>query len=90
MKNAVLRKNLTIDLHQRHRGEEDIVVAGASILARAAFLEGMEQLSQEYSLKLPKGASEAVKDTARTFIAKFGQSALSKVAKTHFKTTLEL
>lgn len=84
------QKKLDIALTQKVRGEEDLVVAGASILARAAFLEGMEQLSQEYGLKLPKGASQIVKDTARTFLAKFGKDALAKVAKTHFKTTLEL
>ncbi|HEY4255394.1 MAG TPA: ribonuclease HIII [Chlamydiales bacterium] len=84
------QKKLELHLTQRVRGEEDIVVAGASILARAAFLEGMEQLSKEHGLILPKGASSLVKDAARTLVAKFGRDVLNKVAKTHFKTTAEI
>jgi len=84
------QKKLELHLVQRVRGEEDIVVAGASILARAAFLEGMESLGQEVGAVLPKGASSAVKTTAQTLIAKHGREILNKVAKTHFKTTAEL
>ncbi|MDE3045887.1 MAG: ribonuclease HIII [Verrucomicrobiota bacterium] len=84
------QKKLDVVLEQRVRGEEDLVVAGASILARAAFLEGLEQLGQEYSAVLPKGAASHVKDTARTLIAKFGPEVLPKIAKVHFKTALEL
>lgn len=69
------------------RGEEDLVVAAASILARAGFLEGLEMLSQEYSMKLPKGASHAVVQMGRKLVAKFDASILEKVAKIHFKTT---
>jgi ribonuclease HIII len=86
----VQQKKLDVHLVQRVRGEEDIVVAGASILARAAFLEGMEKLSEEYEMKIPKGASAAVKDAARKLIAKFGVDVLPKVAKTHFKTAQEV
>jgi len=86
----VQQKKLDVHLQQKVRGEEDLVVAGASILARAAFLEGMKQLSEEYNLELPKGASAAVKTAARNLIGKFGQEVLPKVAKTHFKTAQEL
>ena len=84
------QKKLEVNLVQRVRGEEDVVVAGASILARAAFLDGMEQLSKEHGIQLPKGASHIVKEAARTLIARSGREVLGQVAKTHFKTTQEL
>jgi ribonuclease HIII len=83
---ALKRNNLKVDLTQKHRGEEDLVVAAASILAREAFLEGLDELSREYELKLPKGASTAVIRAAESFIRKHGQEVFSQVAKLHFKT----
>ncbi|MCF7806214.1 MAG: ribonuclease HIII [Simkaniaceae bacterium] len=84
---AVEKKHLEISLHQQHRGESDIVVAGASILARYAFLEGLKKLSEEYRFELPKGASAKVIELGRAFVRKFGNEALARVSKTHFKTT---
>lgn len=86
----VAQKKIDVNLLQKVRGEEDLVVAAASILARAAFVEGMEKLGEEYGLIIPKGASKAVKDAARKLVAKFGVTVLPKVSKTHFKTTLEV
>lgn len=90
MENALKQKKVDIDLEQKVRGEEDLVVAAASILARDAFVAGMKTLSEEYGLELPKGASEQVKQAAQKLIAKFGRTVLDQVAKTHFKTTGEL
>ena len=87
VKNALQKKALTLDLVQRHKGEEDPVVAGASILARAAFLKGLEELKEMYSLKLPKGASSQVIDAAKTAVLKHGESILQEIGKLHFKTT---
>jgi len=84
------QKKLGINLVQKVRGEEDLVVAGASILARAAFLDGMKTLSEEYEFTIPKGASAIVKVTAKALIAKWGADVLPKVAKMHFKTANEL
>ena len=83
---AVKRKNLDIHLEQRTKAEEDPIVAGASILARAGFLKGLEELSKEYDQKLPKGASAIVIDIGQKFVNKHGPEALEKVAKIHFKT----
>ncbi len=88
--NQMQIKKIEIDLEQRVRGEEDIVVAGASILARAAFLDGMQELSEAHGAKLPKGASSIVKKTALTLVAKHGADILPKIAKIHFKTTKEI
>ncbi len=87
---ALAKKSLDVTLTQRHRGEEDPVVAGASILARAAFVEGIAALEVEHKLTLPKGASAAVKQAGRKAIAIYGTGILSEIAKMHFKTTEEL
>lgn len=84
--NALAKKKIQIDLTQRHKGEEDIVVAAASILAREAFVTGLEKLSQYYEVKLPKGASSLVIKAGKEFITKHGQHSLQNVAKLHFKT----
>jgi ribonuclease HIII len=84
------QKKLDVHLEQRTKGESDVVVAGASILARAAFVEGLEKMKEEQGMEFPKGASEAVKVAARTYIEKHGKEALGTVAKLHFKTTTQL
>lgn len=86
VENALKRKNIEIDLTQRHRAESDPVVAAASILARAAFLEGLERLGMPLSFTLPKGASQQVLEAGRKLVAKHGPEILGSVAKLHFKT----
>ena len=86
VENALRKKSLNVSLTQRHRGEEDIVVAGASILARAAFVQGIERLSKEFQLDLPKGASAQVIAAGQKFITIHGEQTLHQVAKLHFKT----
>lgn len=86
VENALKKKFLEIDLTQRHRGEEDPVVAAASILARAAFLEGMDRLSQMAGFPLPKGASQQVIDAGKKLVAAQGKEVLENFVKLHFKT----
>lgn len=83
---ALQKKNVSVDLHQRHRGEEDIVVAAASILAREAFLDGLDKLGQTYGIKLPKGVSAGVIEAGKQFIERHGKESLQLVGKLHFKT----
>jgi ribonuclease HIII len=84
------QKKLLVDLTQRHRGEEDPVVAAASILARAAFLEGLAELGERFNVELPKGASSLVITAGKKILAKHGPDILPSLCKTHFKTTQEL
>jgi ribonuclease HIII len=77
-----------IELVQRHKAEEDISVAAASILARNEFVTRLAALSKQYGMILPKGASAAVDAAAKEFIAKHGVENLAKVAKMHFRTAL--
>ena len=83
---ALKRKKLQVNLTQRHRAEEDLVVAAASILARHAFLDGLDKLSKEIGIKLPKGASSATIATGKEILRKYGEQGLLSVCKQHFKT----
>ena len=75
-----------VELEQYHKGESDIAVACASVLARGIFLEEMEKMSDSYYFSFPKGASNVI-PSAKEFLAKHGMDELSKVAKVSFKTT---
>lgn len=86
---ALARKNEAVELQQQHKGEADIVIAAASILARAAFLDSLERLSAPFGFQLPKGASTIVKQVAKKIASK-DLSLLQTVCKTHFKTYNEV
>jgi len=75
-----------IEFVQFHKGESDLAVAAASIIARGIFLEEMDKLNDEYYFKFPKGASNVI-SAAQEFVKKHGSEELEKVAKTSFKTT---
>ena len=77
-----------IELVQRHKAEEDVAVAAASILARNEFVTRLAALEKQFDMKFPKGASAAVDAAAKDFIAKHGVENLPKVAKMHFRTAL--
>lgn len=87
---ALKHKNLSVNLTQRHKAESDPVVAAASILARAAFVEGIDNLSQEVGMQLPKGAAAQVITAGKKLVAKHGPAILDSVAKMHFKTAGEV
>ena len=57
---ALLPLGRKIELVQRHRAEEDLAVAAASILARDTFVTRLSGLEKTFGLPLPKGASAAV------------------------------
>jgi len=85
---ALMQMGRTIELVQRHKAEEDLAVAAASILARNEFVTRLAMLEKQNGIKLPKGASAAVDQAAKDFIAKYGVDMLAKVAKMHFRTAL--
>lgn len=87
---ALQRKKLRANLTQRPRAEEDLVVAAASILARAAFVYGLQKIGNEVGIELPKGASAKVLSTGRKLVSLKGPEVLNLTAKTHFKTYREI
>lgn len=85
---ALMPLGREIELIQKHRAEEDLAVAAASILARHEFVTRLGKLEREYEIALPRGASAAVDAAAKEFVAKYGADNLAKVAKMHFRTAL--
>lgn len=90
VKKALMTMGRELELVQRHKAEEDLAVAAASILARDEFVTRLNRLSKDYGVLLPKGASSAVEEAARMFIEKQGVEMLPKVAKMHFRTALRV
>jgi ribonuclease HIII len=84
---ALMSLGREIELIQRHKAEEDIAVAAASILARDEFVKRLAQLGKSYAITLPKGASAATIEAGRKFVQLHGVDKLGAVAKLHFKTT---
>jgi ribonuclease HIII len=85
---ALMSMGREIELVQRHKAEEDVAVAAASILARDEFVTRLGKLEKQFGLALPKGASAAVDAAAKEFIARHGVQNLPQVAKMHFRTAL--
>ena len=83
---ALMSLGREIELVQRHKAEEDLAVAAASILARDGFVKGLTKLEKQFNLELPKGASSAVDEAAKKFVEEHGVDNLPKIAKVHFRT----
>jgi ribonuclease HIII len=89
VKKALYEKGKSIEFRSAVRAESDIAVAAASILARAEFLRRLKMLGEEFGVDLPKGATNVI-PAGKRFIEKHGRESLMRVAKMHFKTTLQL
>lgn len=87
---ALMSRGKQIELVQRHKAEEDLAVAAASILARDEFVTRLASLGKQYGLSFPKGASTAVDLAARFFAARHGLEGIGKVAKLHFRNAFRL
>jgi len=87
---SLLRHGRKIDIEQRTKAESDIAVAAASILAREAFISWLERRGKELGLRLERGASANVKETAKKLVEMKGPSVLRDVAKIHFRTAHEV
>lgn len=80
------RTSLGMEIRQVTKAERDTAVAAASIIARDAFLKGMDTLSETYEITLPRGAYQVV-EAGREFVKLHGNDALQHVAKLHFNLT---
>jgi len=87
---SLLRHGRKIDIEQRTKAESDIAVAAASILAREAFVSWLERRGKELGLRLERGASANVKETAKKLVEMKGFGALRDLAKIHFRTAHEV
>ena len=83
--NALMELGRGLELIQRHKAEEDLAVAGASILARDVFVQKMAELSEKVGKTLPKGGGKPVDVAAKELVAEQGEAVLEEVAKVHFR-----
>lgn len=90
IKNALMQKGRKIILNQMVRAEADVIVAAASILARAEFVKRMQDMENKFEMQFSKGASNLVVEQAQSFIQKYSFERLNETAKMHFKTVNEL
>lgn len=87
---ALKRQGVAIELEQRTKGEADVAVAAASILARERFLDWIERSSRSGGIDLPLGASPRVVEAGRQLVERHGAASLGKVAKLHFRTRADV
>lgn len=85
--NSLQEKGRQIKLHQVTHAERYTAVAAASILARDAVIKWFEVNSKKLKIKIPKGASAEVENSARKVIENFGKEVLPGLVKMHFKTS---
>jgi len=90
LKRALKERGKAIELQQKTKAESDVAVAAASILAREAFIDWLDQASEEWGETLPKGASRQVKEAGRRLLRSHGREIFRDTAKLHFKTAREL
>jgi ribonuclease HIII len=79
-------KGLNLNLIQFHKGESDLAVACASVIARATFLIEMDKMGEKYGTIFPKGATDVI-NFGIDFVSKHGNDELKNVAKISFRTT---
>jgi len=87
---SLLRHGRNVVIEQRPRAESDIAVAAASIVAREAFINWLERKGKELGVRLQRGVSAVVKETAKKLVETNGPDALREVAKVHFRTAHEI
>ncbi|MEP2777235.1 MAG: ribonuclease HIII [Luteolibacter sp.] len=90
LQTALKKKNITLRLDQRTKGESDTAVAAASILARERFIDWMDAATKKVGFKIPLGASPQVIAAGKQLVATHGPEILGKFAKLHFKTTQQV
>jgi ribonuclease HIII len=90
LQSALKKKNITLKLDQRTKGESDTAVAAASILARERFIDWMDAATVKAGIKIPLGCSAQVVDAGKLLIKTHGPEILGKFAKLHFKTTQQV
>ncbi|PYL07221.1 MAG: ribonuclease HIII [Verrucomicrobia bacterium] len=87
---SLLKHVRKIAIEQRPRAESDIAVAAASVLAREAFINWLERKGKELGLRLTRGVSPGVKESARKLVEMNGPTVLRELAKVHFRTAHEV
>jgi ribonuclease HIII len=87
LQREMLAKGRKITLEQRTKGESDIAVAAASILARERFINWLQDAGKRLGVKLPRGSSSPdVVKIGQQIVGDRGSSFFGQIAKLHFRT----
>ncbi len=86
IEDALMANGRQVRLVQTPKGERDVVVAAASILARDGFISAMKTMNQRFGESFPLGASN-VEVFAKRLVERHGVGILLDTAKIHFATT---
>jgi len=86
---AVIRRGMPdgVRILARSRAEDNPAVAAASIVARAAYVQRLDDLSERYGVPVVPGAGPGALAAGRALVDKHGPAVLRDVAKHHFRTT---
>ena len=87
---ALGERQKELDFEARPRAEEDPAVAAAALLARDAFVRGIDRLKHVVGRPLPKGAGAPVLKAGKSLVQDKGREVLYDVAKLHFRTTEQI
>lgn len=86
IEDALMANGRKVQLVQTPKGERDVVVAAASILARHEFVSAMEAMSERFGETFPLGSTH-VEEFAKGLVNRHGPLVLLDTAKIHFATT---
>jgi ribonuclease HIII len=84
---SLQQKGRLINLKQVTKAERFTAVAAASILARESVIKWFNIQSKKYKIKIPKGSSSEVEQTAKLLLGNYGEEIINKLVKMHFKTS---
>ena len=98
IKRALKERGRKAVIEQRHKAEDDIAVAAASVIARELFLRSIADMTSEVfgqppsddspAPKVPAGSSDPrVRELAEKMVREQGATWLMNHCKTHFQTT---
>lgn len=91
LQKALMTRGKTIQLDQKTKGESDIAVAAASILAREKFIDWLQEAGRRLGVELPRGAGNAsITEVGMKLVAERGSDFLPKVGKMHFRNSYRI
>ena len=82
-------KDPSFELRMRTKAEEDPVVAAASIIARATWLEQMNKLEELAGQKLPKGSGIQAKEAAKDLFSRLGEQKMGEFCNCTLKLPMK-
>ncbi len=91
LQKALLERGKRIQLDQRTKGESDVAVAAASILARERFINWLDEGGRRLGITFPRGCtSKDVEILGKALVKQHGTDFLQKIGKMHFRTSYRI